>query len=731
MPDPKVVLGRLYRRGVVGVLVLSLAVVTFLGLARIASDGFFVDWWSELLVHAFGWGSYVVALTIAGAGVLLCSGKALDLKTVPWHIVVGIEIVFLGLLGLTHLFLAASDPWQVASEGRGGGYVGAVLSSMLSDVLGPIPAGLVLFAILLWGAVIISGRTFEQWAERLEGWAHRSYLWIATTAKGLISRLAAVQTRVPPAAEAQEEGVLATPVPPASAGVPVNPASAPEEAFGLRRSGRRRIPLPPLKLLDLPQGALYDEADADRKAQVIEQTLDQFGVPARVIEINRGPMVTQFGVEPGYVTRRGYDGEETERKIRVAKIASLDKDLALALAAAPIRIEAPVPGRSIVGIEVPNGQVSVVSLRQVMSSSAFRRLKSPLRLALGEGVAGTPVVADLVKMPHLLIAGATGSGKSICINAIATSLLFQHSPLTLRMVMIDPKRVELARYSGLPHLYGPVESDMERIVGVLRWLVHEMQERYVKFARVGARHLDDYNRHWRVGSQEYLPRVVILIDELADLMLFSPDEGEKSICRLAQMARATGMHLIMATQRPSVDVVTGLIKANFPARIAFTVSSGTDSRVILDTVGAETLLGKGDMLYMAPDASGLVRVQGSFVSEDELDRVAQYWEQWAAAAEWAPGPSRWGAMLGEEDDLSQTDEALERAIEIVRQQGSASASLLQRRMHIGYPRASWLIDEMERRGIIGPAESGGRPREVLDLGSEYRTETALSGSEER
>jgi S-DNA-T family DNA segregation ATPase FtsK/SpoIIIE len=457
-------------------------------------------------------------------------------------------------------------------------------------------------------------------------------------------------------------------------------------------------------------------------------------VPAKVVEINWGPRVTQYGIEPGYIIRRGQGGEETERKIRVAKIAALSNDLALALAAAPVRIEAPVPGRSIVGIEVPNSQVSQVSLRRVMSAPGFRRLKSDLRLALGEGVAGAPVVADLGKMPHLLIAGATGSGKSVCINAIATGLLFQNSPYTLRVVMIDPKRVELAEYNGVPHLFGRVESDVERIVGVLRWLVQAMEERYKRFAESGSRHLDDYNRHWRVGSSEYLPRVVILIDELADLMFFAPEEVEHSIIRLAQMARATGMHLVIATQRPSVDVVTGLIKANFPARIGFAVTSNTDSRVILDGVGAETLLSKGDMLYMAPDASGLVRVQGCFVSDDEVDRVVDYWQQWADTEEWADADQwagcPWEHLVGQEAEEG-ADELLLQAIEIVQQQGRASASLLQRRMHIGYPRASRLIDEMEERGIVGPGKGGGRPRQVLEPGPKYETEAPTGEGEPR
>jgi S-DNA-T family DNA segregation ATPase FtsK/SpoIIIE len=395
-----------------------------------------------------------------------------------------------------------------------------------------------------------------------------------------------------------------------------------------------------------------------------------------------------------------------------------------------------------VGIEVPNSQVATVSLRRVMASAQFKRIKSKLGLALGEGVAGEPVVADLAKMPHLLIAGATGTGKSVSINAVATCLLLQNSPYALRLVMIDPKRVELSGYSGVPHLLGRVESDVARIVGVLRWLVRVMEKRYQRFAEAGARHLEDYNRHWRLGSREHLPRIVVLIDELADLMLFAPDEVEHSIIRLAQMARATGIHLVLATQRPSVDVVTGLIKANFPARIGFAVASSTDSRVILDAVGAESLLGKGDMLYKSPDASGLVRIQGCWVSDTEVRRVARHWIEWDQAAgptlyiegddqAETEGTCPWDSMVESfaEDDA---DELLQRAIETVRAQGQASASLLQRRMHIGYPRASRLIDEMEQLGVVGPQQGGGRPRKVLSPsnGGNQPTQVSAARSEQ-
>ena len=712
LPDARVLLRGMYQRGIVGLLLVSIALVTFLGLVRLNRGGFLTDWWCRLLLQGFGWGSYVLVAATAGIGGLLLVGKEQSFKRIPWHVVGGAEIMFVALLGVSHLFFALAAPWDAARAGKVGGYVGAVFSTMLVDLLGPLPAGIVLGVVFGWGAITASGLSLEAWSDRIEAGA--GHAWVRS--REVVGKLVPWTRSIVEPGEEQAADEPPTKVAPTTENPPA-PLVGTMSAAPARPVRRARIALPPLDLLEVPAEQKLDEADNLRKAAIIEETLEQFGVPAKVIETNPGPVVTQFGVEPGYVTRRGYDGEETERKIRVAKIASLNKDLELALAAAPIRIEAPVPGRSIVGIEVPNGQISVVSLRRIADSTRFRRGKSRLKIALGEGTAGTPIVADLTKMPHLLIAGATGSGKSICVHSIAVALLLQNAPLTLRLVMIDPKRVELARYRGLPHLYGQVESDAKRVVGVLHWLTQEMQARYKKLAQVGARHLDEYNHHWRVGSQEYMARIVVLIDELADLILFAPDQVERSICRLAQMARAVGIHLVMATQRPSVDVVTGLIKANFPARIGFAVSSGMDSRVILDAVGAETLLSKGDMLYMSPDSSKLVRVQGSFVSEDEMARVVHYWRQWAAQVGWGRQPAPWEAILDQSEEPDR-DDLLNQAIELVRQQGQASASMLQRRMRIGYPRASRLIDEMEALGVVGPAQRGGRPREVLDRGQE-------------
>ncbi len=475
--------------------------------------------------------------------------------------------------------------------------------------------------------------------------------------------------------------------------------------------------LPGLDLLVNEQFNRPDERNINLTAGLIEKTLADFGIPAKVISFRVGPTVTQFAVEPGYLEKEknGQEGDATRQKVRVAQISSLGRDLALALAAERLRIEAPVPGRPYVGIEVPNARSTVVRMRPVLESDVFYKTASPLAIALGRDVSGQPVVADLSRMPHLLIAGTTGSGKSVCIAALTACLVMNNTPADLRLVMIDPKMVELVRFNGLPHLYGKVETNLERILAVLRWTVAEMDRRYKVLEASRSRNLDTYNRKARRHKGvEPMPRIVVMIDELADLMMSAPDQTEHNLVRLAQMARATGIHLVVATQRPGVDVVTGLIKANFPSRIAFTVASSVDSRVILDINGAETLLGRGDMLYLPPEASGPVRLQGVLISDQEIERLITFWQKaWNPPQANAAEPSPWEELIANEQGNPDRDGLVERAVEIVRQSQHASASLLQRRLHIGYPRAARLVDELEEMGVIGPAAGGGREREVL------------------
>ena len=398
-------------------------------------------------------------------------------------------------------------------------------------------------------------------------------------------------------------------------------------------------------------------------------------------------------------------------KVRVAQIASLEKDLALALSAQRLRIEAPVPGKPYVGIEVPNLNSSVVRMRALLESDSFYKVGAPLAVALGRDVSGNPVNADLARMPHLLIAGSTGSGKSVCITSIAACLAMNNTPEELRMVMIDSKMVELIRFNGLPHLFGKVETNLDRILGVLRWVVVEMEHRYRLLEAMHARDLNSYNKKVsRSADGEQLPRIVVLIDELADLMMSAPDQTEHNLVRLAQMARATGIHLVVATQRPSTDVVTGLIKANFPARLAFAVASGTDSRVILDYTGAESLLGRGDMLFLNPEMGTPIRAQGVLITDMEIERIISYWQKnWDVDAVEVPP---WETLLKEPDE-DEDDGLVEKAVSIVRQQQRASASMLQRRLRIGYPRAARLLDQLESMGVVGPSQGGGKEREVL------------------
>ena len=499
--------------------------------------------------------------------------------------------------------------------------------------------------------------------------------------------------------------------------------------------------IPPINILKLIPPGKGSAVDNARRAKLITETLASFGVDASVVQVNEGPTVTQFGVEPGWdvktrtVVERdaagqailGDDGqprtkeiEVSRTRIRVNRITALQNDLALALATPALRIEAPVPGKPMVGIEVPNQTTALVPLRSVMESVDYSKaLKSGgIPIALGAGVSGDPVVADLATMPHLLIAGATGSGKSVCLNALITCLLMNFSPEELRLVMIDPKRVELTGFANIPHLaFSEIVVEMDQVVGTLQAVINEMESRYRRFAKAGVRNIKRYNETTTEGK---LPFWVVIIDELADLMLVAPYQVENQLVRLAQLARATGIHLVVATQRPSVDVITGLIKANFPTRIAFAVSSMVDSRTILDHGGAEKLLGKGDMLYVPPDAQKPRRVQGAFVADQEIDELVKFWSS-DRFAELVPEKfdelleeaQREVAELSEHASAPGDDPMVSRAIEVAREHQSISTSLLQRKLRIGYPRAARLMDELEERGYVGSQGPGGGSREVL------------------
>jgi DNA segregation ATPase FtsK/SpoIIIE, S-DNA-T family len=461
---------------------------------------------------------------------------------------------------------------------------------------------------------------------------------------------------------------------------------------------------PPMSILNESLGGKADRGDIKGNAAIIEKTLESFGIAARVVEVNLGPAVTQYAIEVGLGTK-------------LSKVTALSNDLALALAAptGQIRIEAPIPGRSLVGIELPNRSAEFVTLRKMLETDTMQKSKNKLQVALGLDVAGRPVSYELAKMPHVLIAGSTGSGKSVCVNAFIASLLFRASPNEVKLILVDPKRVELTLYNGIPHLLTPVIVEVEKVLSALKWAMSEMDRRYKLFAEVGVRNIEGYNE---MSGFQALPYIVIFIDELADIMLFAPVEVEDAITRLAQMARATGIHLVLSTQRPSVDVITGLIKANIPSRISFAVSSLIDSRVIIDGPGAEKLLGKGDMLFIPPDQAKPTRIQGAFVSDSDVRKLIEYLKGQGIAPQYTEEVTSMptnikGKRVGlSGEGLEDRDNLFDDAIKVITQHEKASASLLQRRLSIGYARAARILDELEQAGIIGPGD-GAKPRDVL------------------
>jgi S-DNA-T family DNA segregation ATPase FtsK/SpoIIIE len=661
---------------------------------------------------------FVIPLSLLAVGTWLLLRTFGDrLPHIEVEQIVGIGFLYLALLILMHVSIGAgefAEGMEQARIGRGGGVIGAALLAFLLSTLGIGGTIVALVAWILLGVAFTAGLSIPDLLTMIIQWSRRVRTRIVPT----WSRPSAQPSRTTQSQVKQTARRTDVPERGAQRGEAIAVAAEPVAS---------EWTLPEINLvLDAGAEGRADETFDRERARLIEETLQVFGAPARVVEINRGPTITQFGVEPDFI--EGRRGRRT--KVKVGKISALVDDLALALAASSIRIEAPVPGKGYVGIEVPNQEVSLVALRDVMASDTFQNIFSRLRLGLGMDVSGRAIAADLAAMPHLLIAGTTGSGKSVCVNAIISSLLLQNTPDELKFVMVDPKRVELTYFNGIPHLLAPVVVELDRVVSALQWVSREMDERYHRFAKEGVRNIADFNQRMQQLDRKPMYTIVVVIDELADLMIVAPDETERLVTRLAQLARATGIHLVIATQRPSVDVVTGLIKANFPARIAFAVASSVDSRVILDQPGAERLLGRGDMLFQAPDASAPVRMQGSFVSEVELERLIQYWKRASLGSEVEqvdsnapaqvipPGAPLKQVPLWDENSPpdDEADPVYNDAVKVVREMRRASISLLQRRLRIGYTRAARLIDRLEIQGIIGPAQGGSKPREVLDYG---------------
>ncbi len=672
-----------------GVALIVAGLLTLLALTGL-SEGSFISPWGSVLKRWSGASSYLIAAGLGWLGWVVLSRRS----SRPVRLRFGQVLALEGLLFTTMAFLAALGGFSLerAEAGLDGGVIGWGLARLIDQLL-PAPWGTVFLVGMLF-ILAITGSGADRWfIKRLEAWA------LTETPDDQLVQLPLPEEtgkRKRVSANALEDEQAK-----AKGGTPL-------QIVPIKRDGS----LPPLSLLAEDQANGVDEERIMSVADKIVKTLDEFGIPSRVVGYRTGPTVTQFAVEPGYIEKAGPDGGTVRQKVRVSQISALSRDLALALAADRIRIEAPVPGHSYVGVEVPNTTTALVRLRPILESREFIRLGSPLGLALGRDVSGEPVVADLARMPHLLVAGTTGSGKSVCLSAIITCLVMNNTPEQLRLAVLDPKMVELARFSGLPHILGKVETEIERMLGVLRWAQQEMDQRYRLLEGARARDLDSYNRKLERQKLPPLPRLVLLVDELADLMMAAPDQTEHSLVRLAQMARATGIHLVIATQRPSTDIVTGLIKANFPARIAFAVASSIDSRVILDVNGAESLLGRGDMLFLNPEAGAPKRAQGVILLDREVDDVVAYWKNQRADQPVRGAP--WEELI---EESAGGDELIEKAIDLVRRTQRASASLLQRRLRIGFPRAARLLDELEERGVVGPAQGGGKDREVL-IGSD-------------
>ncbi len=702
---------------IAGIILIVIGLLTLLSLMTSSSGGLTRPW-TNLLLRWIGWGAYALPLVLLLIGTWFLLSKMDRFPNVSSERVIGVVLIFFNLLTWFQLFDAS---FGSVSTPPGGGILGGGVYRALENGLGKAGSIIVLIAWLLVALVLLIDLSMSD----LVG-------WLAEKFKNSHSRFAnflrkkveehrrKIETGHETAFVEEKENTVNQTNPTEPIGTPSVSsameikAPAPEKAWVLPE---------PEDILNPVQKAPVDEESDEDKARVIEETLRSFNAPGKVIEIRRGPTITMFGVEPEYNESR-----TGRTRVRVSNITRLGDDLAMALKASRIRIQAPVPGKGYVGIEVPNLKTSMVSMLELVTSLPFQSHKSPLKFALGKDVTGVPTTADLTAMPHLLIAGTTGSGKSVCVNAILTGYLLNLNPDQLRLLLVDPKRVEFSVYNGIPHLLTDVIMDPEKVVGALQWMLREMDLRYRIFENFGVRNLEEYNKKITAEGGKTLPYIVVVIDELADMMLLAPDETERSLTRLAQLARATGIHLIIATQRPSADVITGLIKANFPARIAFAVASNMDSRVILDQPGAERLLGRGDMLFQAPDAPAPVRLQGAYVSEEEVSRLARFWQAQSVANGAPERPDKalytsmsslpmsqeplWKELQKDPDEDPLTEEALK----IIRKEGRASVSMLQRKLRIGYTRSSRLVEKLEEQGIISAAHPQTGTREVLDWG---------------
>jgi len=663
-----------------------------------------------------GLGAYIFPILLLFLGiVILFNYKPPN----PYHKLFGISFLFIIFLTFIHLRLLLLDnSYSLAMNGAGGGLLGYYFANSLYFYFGVKGAYLVLISLSLISALFITEISyfyvFNKWGNKIKIIFNNIY----NILKNIGTKISKISRRKEEP-DYQEYGK----------------DEIPKKIFKIKRTKKKekkleeeiifdrdyqeskqelkadRYQVPPLSLLS----DSYAEDKADTKLNIeenvktLERTFTNFGINAKVVGVIHGPTVTRYEIHPA-------------PGVKISKITNLSNDIALSFAVASVRIEAPIPGKNAVGIEVPNRKRINVFLKEILQSSEFQNGKYKLPIALGIDIGGKPIIADLTELPHLLIAGATGSGKSVCINNIILSILYKLSPEKVKFLMMDPKRVELNIYNGIPHLLIPIITDASQAIKVLNWSISEMEKRFKIFAEAGVRNLDGYNEYVRNinDATEPLPYIIIVIDELADLMLSSPAKAEESLCRLAQMTRATGIHLIIATQRPSVDIITGSIKVNFPSRIAFAVSTQVDSRTILDVNGAEKLLGNGDMLFSPVGASKPIRAQGAFVVEKEIRNVVSYLMKNSPSPEYEQEVLEYKKSKGllRETEEEEEDELFNDAVSIIINSKQASISILQRKLRIGYTRAARLIDVMEKRGIVGPYD-GRNPRKILISNEEY------------
>ncbi len=706
---------------IISILIFVFGLISLLSLFSLSgSFGNFLD---KVLSWGFGWGKWFFPILLIVLSIALYKGKKFFSKKVNY---IGLSLVFIFAVSLLHFFFKTTAIAKVkAFEGIGGGYLGFYLSLFFKNIFGFWGGLIIILAILAIAIILLFNITLSHLVGS-KSFIHRFFNYFSNHSEEDNNNLSEeseeeeedgqLEIEEEIENEDEDEDILFTKKEIRGKDDPKNQLDSNDSNSFKEEKKDQKMNWKTKKIkIDLPLELLSGKinkatsGDINNNILIIQRTLENFGISVEMGEVNVGPTVTQYTFKPS-------------EGIKVSRITALSNDLSLALAAHPIRIEAPIPGKALVGIEVPNRTKAIVGLREILEDKDFKNRSSNLIAALGKDVSGKNIIYDIAKMPHLLVAGATNSGKSVCLNTIIISLLYQNNPDDLRFIMVDPKRVELPAYNGIPHLLTPVITEVSKTINALRWCLNEMDRRYEILNQAGKKNIQTYNQ----SSKEKMPYIIFVIDELADLMVTAAKDIEGSVIRLTQMSRAVGIHLILATQRPSVDVITGLIKANTPARIAFSVASAIDSKTILDSSGAEKLLGKGDMLFSTAELSKPKRIQGAYVDDSEILSITNYIKEKYGSADYLEGIVERQKVsgiggVGLDGSMGDEDELLEEAKEIIVAAGKASTSLLQRRLRIGYSRAASILDMLEETGIVGPS-NGSKPREILISKEQYENQ---------